>query len=143
MHRDRRPKPDRSPEALEARLRALPQPPIPANLEARLLATIPADLPVRRRRWAIGVGVVGALAAACFLAVLAWPDRDGKHAVTNPPPIASVPSATPQPLDNSDTVAAWRNIRRVLDGRELPPFTWPLSETQLLTATSIPPDLLN
>ena len=42
MQFQRRPNSDRSPESLEARLRALPQPPIPSELEARILAAIPA-----------------------------------------------------------------------------------------------------
>jgi capsular exopolysaccharide synthesis family protein len=44
-------------------LRALPPPPVPAELEARLLATIPAKLPAPRRRWPMWVSVVGALAS--------------------------------------------------------------------------------
>ena len=75
MHPQKRPGPDRSPEGLEARLRALPPPPVPAELEARLLAAIPAP----RRRRPIWAGVVGVLAAACLLAALAWRGRD-RHA---------------------------------------------------------------
>src|SRR5262249_55626403 len=139
MHSERRPNPDRSPEALEARLRALPQPPVPAGLEARLLAAIPAAPPAPRRRWAVWVGLAGALAAACLLAVLAWPRRDGR----GPDPSAPGPPVTPRPPDASDRLAAWREARRVLDGAEPSPFTWPLPETSPITAaTAIPPDLL-
>jgi WD40 repeat protein len=84
MHSERRPKPDRSPESLEARLRALPRPHVPAGLEARLLATIPADRPIPRRRRAAWIGAVGTLAAACLLAVLVWPRRSGKVPVPSP-----------------------------------------------------------
>ena len=82
MLSEKRPKPDGSPESLEARLRALPQPPVPAGLEARLLAAIPAKMPAPRQRWAVRVGVVsavGEVAAACLLAVLAWPPRETRN----------------------------------------------------------------
>jgi len=81
MHPERRPNAGRSPESLEARLRALPQPPVPADLEARLLATIPAAILIPQRRWGVWVGALGALAAACLVVVLAWPGRDDKNLV--------------------------------------------------------------
>src|SRR5688572_25756127 len=119
MHPERRPNPDRSAESLEARLRALPQPPVPAGLEARLLAAIPAP----RRRWA--VWAVAALAAACLLAALAWPRRDG----AGPGPREPERQVVHRPPDDLDGIAAGREARRVLDGAEPPPFTWPLEET--------------
>jgi len=155
MHPERRPNLDRSPEALEARLRALPQPPVPADLEARLLAAIPSRtaLPSRpngsgdpsyRRHWAVWASVVGALAAACLLAVLAWPRRDGKSPDPSPAPRQVAIPVTPQPPDDSDNIAAWREARRVLDGAEMPAFHWPLEEMSPFTvSTSIPPDLLD
>jgi hypothetical protein len=145
MHPEGHPNVDRSPESLEARLRALAAPSIPVDLEARLLAAIPSVMPKRRRRWPVWVGLVGALAAACLLAILAWPGFDG----TNPGPRASpVESATPRPsvrtapafrpLDESTSIAALRG------GAEPPTFTWPLPETSPLTvSTSIPADLLD
>ncbi len=45
MQFQRRPNSDRSLESLEARLRALPQPPIPGELEARILAAIRPERP--------------------------------------------------------------------------------------------------
>jgi hypothetical protein len=141
---DRRPNPDESPEALEARLRALPRPPVPADLEARLLAAIPTETLVPPRRWAVWVGVAGALAAACLLAVLAWPRRDGKGPAPGPTPRESAHQATPRPPDDSDDLAVWREARRVLDGAEPPTFTWPLEETlPIRVSTSLPPDLLD
>src|SRR5262249_5165711 len=126
MHPERRPSPQRSPESLEARLRALPQPPVPADLEGRLLAAIPAEKPIGRRR-AAWIGAVGALAAACLLAVLVWPER-GTDPITGTirpvHPVASSP-------DDSASIAAWRQSRRVLDGAEPPAFTWPLEATAI------------
>jgi hypothetical protein len=134
---------DQSPELLEARLRALPQPPVPAGLEARLLAAIPADRPTQRRRWAGRVGVA-AMAAACVLAVLAWPRREAKGPVPSPPPGDIVHQAAPRPPADAADLTAWRETRRVLDGAEMPPFSWPLSETwSVRGSNAIPPDLLN
>jgi hypothetical protein len=155
MHPERRPNPDRSAEALAARLRALPPPPVPAGLEARLLATIPAALPTPeplplsppegkgRGRWVVWVGVAGALAAACLLAILAWSGRDGNKPVPTSPTRESAHQPPPLPREDSASIRAWRESRRVLDGEEPPPFTWPLPETPpLRVLTSIPPDLL-
>ena len=161
MLSEKRPKPDGSPESLEARLRALPQPPVPAGLEARLLAAIPAKMPAPRQRRAVRVGVVsavGAVAAACLLAVLAWPPaRDEKpiptHGTVETVQHVTVPNsatseaahqAAPAPTDDSAGLSAWRDARRVLNGAELPPFNWPLQESSPMRATiSIPPDLLD
>src|SRR5260370_22901790 len=77
------PNSDQSLESLEARLRALPPPPVPGDLETRLLSAIPAEMPTweqgsgSRRRWMVWVGLAGALAAACWLIVLSWPRSDG------------------------------------------------------------------
>jgi hypothetical protein len=144
MHPDQRPDPDGSPESLEARLRALPQPSVPADLEARLLSAIPTELPFQRRRWAVWVGVVGPLAAACLLAVFAWPRGDGNHPVPNPPTKESAHQVTPRPPDDPDSIAAWWEARRVLDGAERLTFIWPLPETSSIkVSTPIPPDLLD
>jgi hypothetical protein len=141
MHPERRPSPDRSAEALEGRLRALPPPPVPDGLEARLLARIPAERPPARRRWAVWVGVAGALAAACLLAVLAWPRRDDRPPAPSPPK-ESVKHVPPRPPDGPAAFAAWRETRRALDGAELPSFAWPLGETAPVRV-SAPPDLLD
>jgi hypothetical protein len=129
---------------LEARLRALPPPPVPADLEARLLAAIPAAVPVPTRRRAAWAGAVGALAAACLLAVLAWPRRDGKDAIPSTSADAPAHQVAPRLPDDSASLAAWREARRGLGGAEPPSFTWPLEETSLITASpSIPRDLLD
>jgi hypothetical protein len=135
---------DQSSELLEARLRALPQPPVPAGLEARLLAAITADRPTPRRRWAGWVGVAGAVAAACLLAVLAWPRREARDPAPRPPANGIAHQVAPRsPADAAD-LTAWRETRRILDGAEMPPFTWPLPEPwSVRVSNAIPPDLLN
>jgi len=144
MHHDRRPNPDRSLEALEARLRALPPPALPAALEARLLAAIPAEIPFTRRRWVVWVGVVGTLAAACLLAFLAWRGGNGKDTIPGPHLNESTHKDTPGLSDDSDGTAALSEYHRVLDGGDMPAFTWPLEEMSPLTVlTSISPDLLD
>ena len=140
MHPDRRLNPDRSPEALERSLRALPQPPVPADLEARLLASIPAAMPVSRRRWVVWMGVAGAVAAACLVAVVSW------HAINDkslPEMVIVTPVPLKVPLD-AGGIASWRVARGVIDASDLPAFAWPLAETAPITVfTSIHPDLLD
>jgi hypothetical protein len=143
MHPEKRPNPDPSLESLEARLRALPQPPIPADLEARLLATIPAkrSLP---RRWGVRVGAIGALVAACLLVVIVWPRRDRDLPITRPNTIESVQKATPRPPDDSARMASMRSARIVFDEAEPSTFTWPLPEpSPIRFSASIPADLLD
>ena len=72
------------------------------------------------------VGVVGGLAAAGFIAFCIWPGRDGKNPGASPPANESAHQVTPQPPVANDRIAAWRQYRRVLDGDEMPTFTWPL-----------------
>jgi hypothetical protein len=144
MHPEERPNPDRSPESLAARLRALPPPPVPADLEARLLAAVPPERPIPRRRWSVWVVVAGALAAACLVAVLAWPRRDGRHPVPGPEKSESARQLPPRPPDDSAGLAAWLEARRNQDEAEPATFSWPLPETSpVQSPTSIPPDLLD
>src|SRR5436305_3982477 len=88
MQPHRRPDPDRSPDSLESRLRALPRPPVPADLEARILAAGPARATnevLRRarpaRRWHLAVGIAASLAAAaaCLLILRSWPGPGVKN----------------------------------------------------------------
>ena len=144
MNPERHPNPDQSLEALEARLRALPQPPIPADLEARLLATIPAERSIPRRRWGIRVGAIGALAAACLLVAIAWPRRDGENSIRGLKTIESAHKVTRRLPDDSAPIASLRAARKVLDETEPPTFTWPLPEpSPIRFSSSIPPDLLD
>ena len=158
------------PESLEAQLRALPPPPVPADLEARLLAAIPAELPAARRRGTGWVGFrrgaawgVGAVAAACLLVVLLWPKRDRKEPIPEASGVASAPEASGVASAPRDPVAPAPGVRkeitqppdqslavrlqaqRTLDETALPPFTWPVQEaaTPVTIATTIPADLLD
>jgi hypothetical protein len=158
MYTQKHPDAARSPESVEARLRALPQPPVPAHLEARLLAKTPLQLPVRPWRWAIWAGAVGSLAAACLLAVFVWPRHDRKRPVPSlgttqsvgqatlpsTPPGESAHQVTLRPPDDSTSIAPVLVARRALDETELPTFIWPLPATSPMRVwTSIPPELLD
>ncbi len=170
MRPERSPKP--GPESLEARLRRLPPPPVPADLESKLLAAIPArvSFPVHnsraasgaalaprvlpaltqpgspgRWRWVRLIGGVSALAAACLLIVLAWPKSDGQKSKPDPQKnhLAAAGSTNPvSPQSPQDT--PWLQARRAPDDLKLAPFTWPIEETKPMTvARSIPGDLLD
>jgi hypothetical protein len=129
-----------SPESLEARLLALPPPPVPVDLESRLLAAIPTRR-LLRRRWIVLAGV---LAAACLLAVLAWPRRDVKRPGEEPGTKEPVVENAPRDPDESDRMAAFRRFRRDLDETVAPTFHWPLPETLPTgVSTTLPPDLLD
>jgi hypothetical protein len=144
MHHERRPNPDRSPDDLEGRLRSLRRPPVPAALEVRLLAAIPAGRTIPRRFWVVGGGLVAAVAAACVLVALAWRGHDDNHPVPTPPTSRSAHAVTPQPRDESTPSAAWRDARSVLEESELPAFNWPIKETvPVMVSTKIPPDLFD
>ncbi len=133
------PNSDRSLESLEARLRALPGPPVPGDLETRLLSTIPAEMPMwehgsHRRRWVIWLGLTGALAAACWLIVLSWPRSDGSKIEVVKHDGGSPGNSDPPPV---------REVRQDF-GPSLGTFTWPLKEdSPMLASTAIPPDLLD
>ena len=142
MHPEKRPNPDPSLELLEARLRTLPRPPIPADLEARLLAAIPAKRSIPPRRWGVRVGAISALAAACLLAVIAWPWSGGKYSA--PKTIPSASQVASRPTEDSAPIASLRADRQVLDEAEPPTFTWPLPESSPIRfSASIPADLLD
>jgi hypothetical protein len=158
MYSRNRPNADGSPESLEVRLRALPLPPVPAGLEARLLATTPLQTPVRPWRWAVWAGAVGPLAAASLVAILVWPGHGQKRPVRSPgtsqpvnlvtlpsPPTSeSAHQVTFRPPDDPTGIARWLMVRRALDVAEMPAFAWPLSETSpIRSSTSIPPELLD
>jgi hypothetical protein len=141
--------PDQSPEPLEAQLRALPRPPVPAGLEARLLAAIPPEILIPRRRWTVRIGVLAGLAAACVLAVLAWPRTDSTNPTSDSGKDGAVaedfsPPPAPHSAEDSNGLAAWREARRVREEPARAAFTWPLEETSPLRAsTALAPDLLD
>ncbi len=140
MHPERRLNPQRSPEALEEKLRALPQPSVPDGLESRLLAGIPASLPARRRRWPVWVAAVGVVAAACVLVVLVWSGRDRKEPGRSVDNGETVRKESPQrsihPEENNPPLP---RLGRDLDAENLPAFTWPIPESSPETIlTSLP-----
>jgi hypothetical protein len=135
------------PDSMEARLRRLPPPPVPTDLEARLLADIPAGGPIRRWRWNRWVVGLSALAAACLVIVLAWPKNGGQKTVPLPkgnPVAVDGPTPSINPQKSQDTPSAWLQARRNSDDPKLAPFTWPVDEARpLMASSSIPSDLLN
>jgi hypothetical protein len=138
MHPEPRPNPDRRTESLEARLRALPQPSVPADLEARLLATVPAKMPAMRRQRKAWFVAAGALAAACVLAVLIWRGNDGTNSIA----IRPIDPVTPQP--QGDIAPTRLEVRQSLDETKMPAFSWPLDETvPIHVSPSIPSALFD
>jgi hypothetical protein len=137
MHPERPPNPDRSLEALEARLRAMPQPGVPAGLEEHLLAAIPFQKPLWRWRSAVWMGAAASMAAACLVALVAWLGQRERQPIRVTPKDEIVHPATPRPADDSAGIAAW------LEGSATPTFDWPLEENSPRTVSlAIPSDLL-
>jgi hypothetical protein len=156
MQLQRRPNSDRSPDALEASLRALPQPQIPGELEARILAAILArpsnsdEMPrlarSGSRRWRLTVGASAsvAAAAACILAVRFWPEPDHQHispiVAADPGSTKSRSDATPRPQSDSP----WFMGRQDLVETKPPVFTWPIQEkSPVMVSTALRPDLFD
>jgi hypothetical protein len=88
--------------------------------------------------------VASGLAAACLLAVLAWPRGDGTNPVPDSSGKQSSDPITPRPRLEPTSVAAWGNVRRGLNLSEIPPYSWPLPKpSRHSRLASIPPDLLD
>jgi hypothetical protein len=144
MQSDNGPDPARSREALEAQLRALPQPAVPAHLEALLLATVPAARPISPRRRTVRAAVLGVASAACLMGVLAWRPHHGENHPTIPVPGGPAPRDIRRLAFESPGLAAWREDLRSLEEEKLPTYAWPLDETAIPRASiSIPADLLD
>src|SRR5438309_1243282 len=131
--------PSPGPESLEARLRALPPPPVPSGLEGRLLATIPVSARLNSRqsqaprpRWVVWAGLAGALAAASILAFLFWPkvNREDSNGIEK----RFIKHDTPQRANDSPDMDQVIIARRVEDDAVVSPFNWPIEETTPLTA---------
>jgi hypothetical protein len=89
---------------------------------------LPGGMPFRRPRAVRGrwVGMAAALAAACLLAFFTWPGRDDKNPVPGTPTNESAHEIAPRPSGQNESIAGWRQYRRVLDEGEMPTFHWPL-----------------
>ena len=92
----------------------------------------------RRRRWVLWGGVAGALAAACILAVLAWPRTNLKNPLPAPRS-EDVALDSRGPTEGAVSFATWQKSRQAMEDRE-PAFRWPLSEPVRVSA-SLPSDL--
>ena len=119
-----------------------PRPEHVADLRALILDRLgpPRTDRPSRTRWL----VVSGLAAACLVAVLAWPRDDGKKPVPDVSGQQSSDPIAPRPRQDPTDVAAWGIVRRGLNLSEMPDFSWPLQESSHLSRlTSIPADLLD
>jgi hypothetical protein len=142
MQPEDNPNAGQSAESLENRLRALPPLSVPPDLEDRIVRSTDEMRPVWRRRLVLW-GSAAVLAAACLLVVLAWTgagssDRMARRTREHPTRGIRAPLS-----DDSRSVSAPKESIAGLD--DLPPFVWPLQETQPVrgASTSIPADLLN
>jgi hypothetical protein len=96
-----------------------------------------------KRRWAIWIGVGGAVAAACLLAVLARPVRNGNDPVRSGKE-NDIVKVTPDAPDNSARNLVPRQKWRIPDEEDGPRFQWPLPQASRVSAlTSFSPDPLD
>jgi hypothetical protein len=116
------------------------------ELDAALLeerGAAPETRPAPRRRRALWVGVAGALAAACVLAVLLWPRRDRPAPAPGP---GTKPVAVNDRQRPPRERVAFPDLSRELRGDDADAlvFHWPLPETKPIAhLTSIAPELLD
>lgn len=141
---------NRFPESLEARLRSLTPPPVPGELEARILAAIPEvtlhvrKLPLRRRP--LRAGALIASVAACFLIVFVLRSLQHPNGGVLDPGLVGTPDGNPAEQVQTgkflDIVARLED-RRGLNELEPPKFSWPIHEwSALMCSKAIPRDLL-
>jgi hypothetical protein len=148
----KRPNSDPSVESLEARLRGLPPPSVPSDLQARLLEAIPSkmrEITATSRSWrpAIWSGAAIGLAAACVLAMFLFSDAGTwtttSRTVVVSKSIGSSGLVRPEQSTDSFGAAPWSEARRGVDASEWRTFVWPIHEkTPLMVSLAIPPDLL-
>jgi hypothetical protein len=106
----------------------------------RVPGFLPKQLPATRRHWAAWIGVAGALAAACVLAVLAWSGRDGKPPEPGPGTGDSAQQVTRRTQDEFVRIPTWPESRRDVDEAEVPAFHWPLPESLPITRSTLMSD---
>jgi hypothetical protein len=92
------------------------------------------------RRWAVRSGLAGTLAAACLLAILAWPPRDTDVQRPSPPVNRSGIDVAHEPPRSSRNLSPLLEARRNLDEAAMPGFVWPLENA---LSASTPLDLLD
>ena len=166
MQSQESPHPDPSLRAVEARLSALPEPAVPAGLEARLLAAIPAkvtidpvtsrvatnvrtdvsiDAKVVRQGWVAVASAILALAVVCLLAVFASRGRDGGESLVAIHNVSLTASPNRSlPLDELTDIVLSPLDERILHRAGLSTFRWPIQEPPPVKASySIPRDLLD
>jgi hypothetical protein len=148
---------DRSLESLEARLRALPQPLVPGDLESKLLAAMPLETSIetqrsalarRPRHFVLWAAASLATAAAILLVVRFWPKPDDQHpaatVVLHPKVINVAPQITDREPDISRRILPWFEAQLDPDETELPTFSWPIQEkSPLIVSTALRPDLFD
>lgn len=100
----------------------------------------PEQLGRQRRRLALWGYAVGTVAAACLLAIFAWPRYDTKESVPDPRSSQSEKEVAHKPLGVSHDLTPLLSARRDLDESAMPRFVWP--QENLLSA-STPLDLLD
>ena len=150
MRRRELPDVDRFPESLEARLRSLTPPPVPGDLEARILAAIPVVTPhVRnlslRRRPLLAVASIASV-AACFLVVFVLQSLQHPIGGVQDPVLVVTPDGNQSEqvqTGESLNIVARLEDRRGLNELELPMFSWPIHETSAwMDSKAIPRDVL-
>jgi hypothetical protein len=157
MRSRRPPNSNQSLESLEARLRALPQMPVPGDLESRLLAAMPvrASIVTRRsaiaprpRHFVIWTGASLAIAASCLLVVRFWKEPDDQHTgatvIVNPETTDLARQFTNRQPENSRRILPWFPARPDPDDTEMPAYSWPIQEkSPLLVSSALRPDLFD
>jgi hypothetical protein len=93
-----------------------------------------------RRRWAVLSGAAGTVAAACLLAILAWPRPYAENQGPVPRISESGTEIAHQPHQVSGDFTPLLEARRNLDESAMPGFVWPL---QNVLSASTPLDLLD
>jgi hypothetical protein len=136
-------------DALADRLRGLPEPPVPAGLEARLLAAIPAagvfvPRPRRQLRWG-WLPLAGVLTAAAVLLAIFLGYYFGK--TDAPPDGPRGPPAPPLAVEPAPTLWNYRLAQYDSSGHDtshadpLPSaFEWPVQLTVPVAAHRLPDD---
>jgi hypothetical protein len=103
-------------------------------------SSLPEPLGRRHRRWTIWGVSLGTLAAACLLAILAWPWRDTNNPGPNPSMSQTGKPVARRSSDVSHDFTPFHLARRDLDEAAMPGFAWPL-ENRLSAST--PLDLID